>query len=79
LGNHLPQNGATGALPTLYAATAPELRGGEYIGPRGLFGWKGAPMPVNSSSPSHHTELAARLLQTSETPTGVRYTALGDT
>src|SRR5437764_1351012 len=30
------QSDEQGALPTLYAATAPEVRGGDYIGPDGL-------------------------------------------
>lgn len=32
----LGQSAAAGALPSLCAATDPELRGGEYVGPGGL-------------------------------------------
>jgi hypothetical protein len=34
---------ARGALPTLYAATAPDVRGGEYFGPSGFAGCLGPP------------------------------------
>ena len=37
------QSAADGALPTLYAATAPDVRGGDYIGPLGLLHMRGAP------------------------------------
>ena len=67
------QSAAMGALPTLYAATAPELRGGEYIGPDGLGEMWGHPVKVNSNAASHDTAAAARLWQISEQLTNVRY------
>jgi NAD(P)-dependent dehydrogenase (short-subunit alcohol dehydrogenase family) len=69
----LAQSAAMGALPTLYAATAPDIRGGEYIGPLGLLGMRGAPGKVQSSARSHDRALAVRLWQVSEELTGVRY------
>jgi NAD(P)-dependent dehydrogenase (short-subunit alcohol dehydrogenase family) len=39
----IAQNVRMGALPQLYAATAPGVRGGDYIGPRGLSGMRGYP------------------------------------
>jgi NAD(P)-dependent dehydrogenase (short-subunit alcohol dehydrogenase family) len=62
-----------GALPALYAATAPDVRGGEYYGPRGWFEVRGYPTTVSSSGRSHDTAVAARLWTTSEELTGVRY------
>jgi hypothetical protein len=35
-----------GALPTLYAATSPDAKGGEYIGPDGFQEFKGSPVAV---------------------------------
>lgn len=37
------QSAERGALPLLYALTAPSLQGGEYVGPDGLFGTRGYP------------------------------------
>ncbi len=67
------QSAAIGALPTLYAATAADIRGGEYIGPLGMFGMRGAPGKARSSARSHDRAVAARLWQVSEELTGLRY------
>ena len=76
-GNRLfAQSAAMGALPTLYAATAPNMNGCDYIGPVGFFGMRGAPGKVKSSGRSHDAQLAARLWQVSQDLTGVRYAAL---
>ncbi|HMB23017.1 MAG: oxidoreductase [Chloroflexota bacterium] len=64
-----------GALPTLYAATAFAVRGGEYYGPRGLQVW-GYPTRVRSNHRSYDIEVAARLWAVSERLTGVRYALL---
>lgn len=78
LGNRLfSQSAAMGALPTLYAATAPGVRGGDYIGPDGFGETWGHPKKVRSSARSHGAEAAARLWSASEALTGVRYQALG--
>ncbi|MBC8078571.1 MAG: SDR family NAD(P)-dependent oxidoreductase [Chloroflexales bacterium] len=71
------QSAAMGALPTLYAATAPDVNGCDYIGPVGFLGMRGAPVKAKSSGRSYDAQLAARLWQVSEDLTGVRYTALG--
>lgn len=77
LGNRLiAQSAAMGALPTLYAATAPDVRGGDYIGPDGLFENRGHPKKTASNSRSHDRAAAARLWQVSEELTDVRYDAL---
>jgi NAD(P)-dependent dehydrogenase (short-subunit alcohol dehydrogenase family) len=44
----LAQSAAAGALPTLFAATAPGVRNGDYAGPDGLGGLKGAPVLVSA-------------------------------
>jgi NAD(P)-dependent dehydrogenase (short-subunit alcohol dehydrogenase family) len=62
-----------GALPTLYAAVHPEVRGGEYVGPDGLGEWKGYPKKTRPQ-PHAEDEVAARQLWTlSEQLTGVPY------
>jgi NAD(P)-dependent dehydrogenase (short-subunit alcohol dehydrogenase family) len=70
------QSAAMGALPTLYAATNPDVNGCDYIGPRDLFGWRGAPVKMRSSARSYDAATAARLWQVSEEFTGVRYEQL---
>lgn len=67
------QSPAAGALPTLYAATAPGVTGGDYIGPLGPLGMRGAPGKVKSSARSYDASVAARLWQVSEELTGVRF------
>jgi len=72
----LAQSAAMGALPTLYAATAPDVRGGDYIGPDGLGEQWGHPKKVRSNARSHDPEAQRRLWQISEQLVGVRYDAL---
>jgi NAD(P)-dependent dehydrogenase (short-subunit alcohol dehydrogenase family) len=67
------QSAAMGALPTLYAATAPEAVGGDYIGPDGPGKWRGYPARQRSNALSYDPAVAARLWAVSEQLTGVRY------
>jgi len=77
LGNLLfSQDAATGALPTLYAATAPDVQGGDYIGPDGIGELWGHPKKVDTVSRARDSEIAARLWTVSEDATGVRYEGL---
>ena len=62
-----------GALPALYAATAPDVQGGEYYGPRSWGGIRGYPTKVQSSARSYDMDVAAKLWTISEELTGVRY------
>jgi NAD(P)-dependent dehydrogenase (short-subunit alcohol dehydrogenase family) len=62
-----------GALPSLYAATAPDVRGGEYFGPSRMFGMLGAPERARSSPRSKDMSAAQRLWEASERLTGVRF------
>lgn len=73
------QSAAMGALPTLYAATHPDVRGGDYIGPDGFMENTGYPKRTTSNARSHNLEDARRLWEVSETLTHVRYTALSST
>jgi NAD(P)-dependent dehydrogenase (short-subunit alcohol dehydrogenase family) len=70
------QDAAHGALPTLYAATAPDVSGADYIGPGGFQEMWGPPKKVRSSARSHVRDAARRLWEISEQLTGVRYGAL---
>jgi NAD(P)-dependent dehydrogenase (short-subunit alcohol dehydrogenase family) len=62
-----------GALPTLYAASNPDLKGGEYIGPDGPGNRKGNPVQTTEASRLFNKEIAARLWELSEDLTGVRF------
>jgi NAD(P)-dependent dehydrogenase (short-subunit alcohol dehydrogenase family) len=64
---------AMGALPILYAATAPGVTGGRCVGPDGLMQRNGYPTQVRTSRASRDPALAARLWQRSEELTGLRY------
>jgi len=70
------QSDAAGALPTLYAATSPDAKGGEYIGPDGFMAIKGSPT-VEQPKPQALDEATAKKLWTvSEELTGVVYPPL---
>ncbi|UQX11959.1 SDR family NAD(P)-dependent oxidoreductase [Candidatus Mycobacterium methanotrophicum] len=73
LGPLLFQNAAMGALPTLRAATDPDVQGGQYYGPDGLGEQRGHPKLVSSSAQSHDEDLQRRLWKVSEELTGVTY------
>jgi NAD(P)-dependent dehydrogenase (short-subunit alcohol dehydrogenase family) len=68
------QESSMGALPTLYAATAPEMHGGEYVGPNGFMQIRGYPALERSSSRSYDEADARRLWEVSEALTDVAYT-----
>jgi NAD(P)-dependent dehydrogenase (short-subunit alcohol dehydrogenase family) len=67
------QSAARGALPQLYAATAPEAESGRYYGPDGLFEMKGAPRPVKRTRRAWDEAAAKRLWAVSEELTKVSY------
>lgn len=67
------QSPELGALPILYAATAPGIGGGDYVGPDGFMQRNGYPTLVRSSRTSRDIRLAVRLWERSELLTGVRY------
>jgi len=72
----LAQSAAMGALPILYAATSPDIRGADYVGPDGLGEAWGHPKKVRSSGRSHDRQAAAKLWEVSAALTGVRFEAL---
>lgn len=76
LGGLMSQSAAMGALPTLFAATNPDLQGGEYIGPTGPREMRGYPGIVQSSPRSRDEEAGRRLWDMSEQMTGVTYNDL---
>ena len=73
LGPLVFQSAAMGALPTLRAATDPDVEGGQYYGPDGLGEQRGHPKLVSSSAQSHDEDLQDRLWTVSEELTGVTY------
>jgi NAD(P)-dependent dehydrogenase (short-subunit alcohol dehydrogenase family) len=73
----MTQDDAAGALPTLYAATAPEAKGGEYIGPDGFQGFRGAPTVEQPRPQALDVAAAKKLWAVSEQLTGVVYPKLG--
>jgi NAD(P)-dependent dehydrogenase (short-subunit alcohol dehydrogenase family) len=72
------QDAAHGALPTLFAATAPEAQPGGYYGPSGFQELKGHPVPAKITAAAKDVALAKRLWAESERLTRVTFGALSD-
>lgn len=62
-----------GALPQLYAATAPDVKGGEFIGPDGFAELRGGPTRVRLSPAAADPRTGRRLWELSERLTDVRF------
>ncbi|MEU9270160.1 oxidoreductase [Streptomyces sp. NPDC048251] len=76
LGNRvLAQSAEAGALPALYAATAPGVRPDSFTGPS-LAMWRGAPAPSRRAPWTLDDRVGERLWAASERLTGVSYEAL---
>lgn len=74
LGDRLfAQSDADGALPQLYAATMPDVRSGDYLGPSGPFHLRGAPTKLTPVAHARDDDVARRLWAVSEHLTGVSY------
>ncbi|MEW5536313.1 oxidoreductase [Streptomyces cyaneofuscatus] len=69
----LAQRPDAGALPQLYAATAPGVRGGELIGPDGRGELRGGPTRVPLAPVATDAETGRRLWAASEALTDVRF------
>jgi NAD(P)-dependent dehydrogenase (short-subunit alcohol dehydrogenase family) len=69
----LAQSQADGALPQLYAATAPSVESGEFIGPDGFREARGKPKVVNPVRRALDEDTGRRLWEVSEELTGVSY------
>ncbi len=67
------QSDAQGALPSLYAATAPDIRGGRFYGCDGFREMRGYPVEVRAETQAYDEAMAARLWEVSENLTGVSY------
>ncbi|MFI9457005.1 oxidoreductase [Amycolatopsis sp. NPDC052450] len=67
----IAQNARQGTLPQLFAATSPEVEGGDYIGPRGLGGLRGAPVKVRPLPAARSESLGAALWDVTTKLTGV--------
>ncbi len=74
----MSQDAAHGALPTLFAATAPEAAPGGYYGPNGFQELKGYPVPAKITAAAKDVALAQRLWAESERLTKVRFDLLPD-
>ncbi len=78
IGNHLfAQSADMGALPTLYAATVPDLPGGTYVGPGGRGEQRGYPKVVSAAGKAYDEDAWRRLWAVSEELTGVHYEFAG--
>jgi NAD(P)-dependent dehydrogenase (short-subunit alcohol dehydrogenase family) len=67
------QSAEMGALPTLYAATVPDLPGGSFVGPGGLREVRGYPKVVTAAQRAYAEAAWRRLWEVSEELTGVNY------
>lgn len=74
IGNALvAQSAERGTLPQLYAATAPGVEGGDFIGPGGFHELRGSPTTVQPVGRARDAETGRRLWEVSEELTGVSY------
>lgn len=71
------QSAQMGALPTLRAATDPDVRGGEYYGPGGPLETRGHPTKAKASRAATDAAAAARLWKVTVELTGVPFVGLG--
>lgn len=76
LGALVAQSGYMGTLPQLYAGTAPNIQGGELVGPGNLGGMRGYPRIETNARKEYNQPLAARLWDASVKLTGVDFAAL---
>jgi NAD(P)-dependent dehydrogenase (short-subunit alcohol dehydrogenase family) len=75
LGSFMSHSAAAGALPTLFAATAPEAEPGGYYGPNGRYELKGAVSPAKVFPQAKDEVVARKLWEVSEQLTGVKWPA----
>lgn len=69
----LGQPAAAGALPTIYAAAAPEAEAGGFYGPGGFGEMKGAPKPAVIKRAGRDMAAARTLWEVTERITGLQY------
>lgn len=73
LNRFFAQTPAMGALPSLYAATAPGVEPNDFYGPDGFQEMRGGPKKVSAIKTAEDDALAEKLWRVSERLTGVRY------
>lgn len=69
----IAQSAEKGALSILCAATDPNVKGGDYIGPGKFFQFRGHPKKVRSNKRSYDEDDAKKLWEISEKLTGIKY------
>ncbi len=62
-----------GAMSTLRAATDPDAKAGDFIGPDGFMGMRGYPIKVECSKTAKDVDIAKHLWKVSEDLTGINY------
>ncbi|HEV2982295.1 MAG TPA: oxidoreductase [Solirubrobacteraceae bacterium] len=67
------QSAEQGALALLYAATAPDVEGGAYVGPDGIGEFRGRPRLVSPNARARDQQTATRLWEVAEQLTGVSF------
>jgi NAD(P)-dependent dehydrogenase (short-subunit alcohol dehydrogenase family) len=75
LGSFMSHSAAAGALPTLFAATAPEAAANGYYGPNGFYELKGPVAPAKVLPQAKDNAVARKLWEVSEQLTGVKWPA----
>jgi NAD(P)-dependent dehydrogenase (short-subunit alcohol dehydrogenase family) len=75
LGSFMSHSAAAGALPTLYAATAPEAVPNGYYGPNGFYELKGPVAPAKVLPQAKDQAVGRKLWEVSEQLTGVKWPA----
>jgi NAD(P)-dependent dehydrogenase (short-subunit alcohol dehydrogenase family) len=72
------QDAVHGALPGLYAATMPDVQGGQYWGPDGFMEIRGMPVLVKPAPQAEDRAMWAKLWEASEKLTGVTFPGLAN-
>ncbi len=73
LGRFFAQSPEMGALPSLYAATAPDAKANDYFGPGGFQEMRGYPKKASRTDAAKDSAVAEHLWAVSEELTGVHY------
>lgn len=73
LNHFLAQSSSQGALPTLRAATDPEVSPGSYWGPDGFMNMRGSPIENDSSDLSKSPEITKKLFEQTKSLTGISF------
>ena len=69
----MAQSASQGALPTLLAATYPEIWGGTFVSPNGFLEIRGTPKLTRAKKVAYDQNIAANLWRVSESLTDVRW------